>query len=154
MAQARAGIGALVGSASGHAGAGAAIGAGVGALTGGLIGNSVDEQEKRNRALVEARLGRPLNPGGVTKEDVVAMTQARLDQAVIINQVTSHGLATPMSSGDLIYLQQNGVSSQVIVAMQQAPVPQPSTVIVEQQPPPGVIVTGGYYYRPHRYYYY
>jgi hypothetical protein len=148
-----AGVGALLGSATGHAGAGAAIGAGVGALTGGAIGNAEDEQEKRNRALIEAQLGRQVVAGAVTKEDAVVMTQNHIDPALIINHIHSHG-SYPLSTNDLIYLQQNGVNPQVIVAMQSTPPPQPAPVIVEERPPPAVIV-GGYYGRPyyhHRYY--
>lgn len=146
-----AGLGALVGSATGHAGAGAAIGAGVGALTGGAIGNSVDEEEKRNRALIEARLGRPV-AGQVTKEEVLSMTQARVDESLIINHVRAHGMVVPLNSGDIIMLQQSGVSPRVIAAMQQPPPqPQPTTVIVEERPAP--VIVGGYYYRrPHHYY--
>ena len=89
-----AGVGALVGSATGHAGAGAAIGAGVGALTGAVVGNSVDEQEKRNRALIEAQIGRSM-AGRVTKEDVIAMTQNRIDENVIINHIRAMAWPTP-----------------------------------------------------------
>ena len=144
-----AGAGALIGSATGHAGAGALIGAGVGALAGGAIGNSADAEEKRNRALIEARLGRPV-AGATTKEDVLAMSQSHIDEALIINHIRAHGMAYPLSSGDIIYLNQNGVSPRVIAEMQAAPPPpQPSTVIVEERPAP-VIVGGGYYYgRPY-----
>ena len=134
-----AGVGALVGSATGHAGAGAAIGAGVGALTGGLIGNSVDEQQKRDRAIVVASTA-----GRVTKEDVVGMTQNRVDEALIINQIRSHGMLMPLNTNDIIWLQQNGVSPQVIATMQQ--MQPPPTVIVEQ---PAPVVVGGYYGRPY-----
>ncbi len=149
-----AGVGALVGSATGHAGAGAAIGAGVGALTGGLIGNSID-QDKKNQELIAARLGREAAAGAATKEEVVGMTQAHVDESLIINYVRGHGVMAPPSAGDLIYMQQNAVSPQVIYAMQTAPQPQPSTVVVEQSPPPPVVVGGYYYGRPyyHRYYY-
>ena len=86
-----AGVGALIGSASGHAGAGAAIGAGVGALTGAVVGNSVDEQEKRNRAILEAQVGHSL-AGRVTKEEIVSMTQYHVDEALIINHIRArHG---------------------------------------------------------------
>ncbi|MGA2619046.1 MAG: glycine zipper domain-containing protein [Thermoguttaceae bacterium] len=149
-----AGVGALVGSATGHAGAGAAIGAGVGALTGAAIGNSVDEQERRNRALIEARLGRSVAAGQVTKEDVISMTQYRVDEALIINHIRAHGMVAPLTAADIIMLQQSGVSARVIAVMQETPPPPPSTVIVEQGPPAPVIV-GGYYgrpYYPRRYY--
>ena len=148
-----AGVGALVGSATGHAGAGAAIGAGVGALTGAVVGNSVDEQEKRNRALIEAQYGRALAAGRVTKEDVVGMTQYHVDDTLIINHIRTHGMATPLTANDIIWLQQNRVSPQVIATMQEVP-PPPPAVIVEQ---PAPVVVGGYYYdrpyHPHRYYY-
>ena len=147
-----AGVGALVGSATGHAGAGAAIGAGVGALTGAVVGNSVDEQEKRNRALIEAQYGRPIAAGRVTKEEVVGMTQYHVDEALIINHVRTHGMATPLSSNDIIWLQQNAVSAHVIATMQE--MSPPPAVIVEQ---PAPVVVGGYYYGrpyyPRRYYY-
>src|SRR5258708_32003966 len=61
-----AGVGALVGHATGHTGAGAAIGAGVGALTGAAVGSSLDDIEARNRAQIQARLGRPVGPGPAT----------------------------------------------------------------------------------------
>lgn len=141
-----AGVGALVGSATGHAGAGAAIGAGVGALTGAVVGSSVDEQQRRDRAIIAANAGR------VSKEDVVSMTQNHVDEAVVINQVRSHGMLTPITANDIIWLQQNGVSPRVIATMQE--VQPPPTVIVEQ---PAPVVVGGYYYGrpyyPRRYYY-
>ncbi|MGO8748469.1 MAG: glycine zipper domain-containing protein [Thermoguttaceae bacterium] len=150
-----AGIGALVGSATGHAGAGAAIGAGVGALTGAAVGNSMDAQEKRNREIIEARMGRAM-AGAATKEDVIAMTQNHIDEPLIINHIRSHGVAYPPSAGDIIYLQQNGVSPQVIAVMQSTPPVQPAVVV--QPAPPPVVVDGGYYYgRPYYYrrpYYY
>ena len=142
-----AGVGALVGSATGHAGAGAAIGAGVGALTGGVIGNSVDEQEKRNRALIEAQYGRSLAAGRVTKEEVISMSQNHVDDALIINHIHANGMALPLTANDIVFLQQSGVSPRVIATKQETPAP-PPTVIVEQQPAP--VVVGGYYYgRPY-----
>ena len=117
-----------------------------------VSGNSVDAQEKQNRALIEARLGRPC-AGAVTKEDVLAMTQSHIDEAIIINHIRAHGMAYPLSSTDIIFLNQNGVSPRVIAEMQAAPPPPPSTVIVEQQPAP-VVVGGGYYYgRPYYHHY-
>jgi hypothetical protein len=145
-----AGVGALVGSASGHAGAGAAIGAGVGALTGAVVGNSIDE---KNRA-IEAQYRTQLVAGRVTKEEVINMTQNHVDEELIINHLRAHGMAYPLSSADIIMLQQYQVSPRVIAVMQEAP--PPPAVIVEQAPPPPVVV-GGYYYGPryyrHGYYY-
>ncbi len=79
-----AGTGAVVGHALGNTGAGAAIGAGVGALSGAAIGAGQDQTEARNRALIEARLGRQV-AGAVTVPDAVAMAHAGIEEGVIIN---------------------------------------------------------------------
>lgn len=140
-----AGLGALVGSATGNAGAGAAIGAAAGALAGGAIGNSVDAQEQRNRELIQAQLGRQIAAGAARKEEVISMTQAHVDEALIVTYVQRNGMAVPLTGADIIYLQQNGVSSRVIQAMQSAPQPvQTTTVVVREAPPP--VVVGSYYY--------
>ncbi len=143
-----AGVGSLVGHAVGNTGAGAVLGAGVGALSGAAIGSGMDEIEARNRAMIEAQLGRRVAAGSVTINDVVAMTQARVNEELIINHIRVHGVAAPLQTNDLIALQQQGVSPRVIGAMQAVPLPPPQTVIVEQPGPP--VIVGGYYYsRPH-----
>jgi hypothetical protein len=139
-----AGVGALVGHATGNTGAGAAIGAGVGALTGAAVGSSLDEIEARNRAEIEARLGRPPAAGAVTVEEVIAMTQSGVNEEVIATHVRNNGVARPLGTNDLIYLQNNQVSARVIRAMQEPPVQRP---VVVQGPPPPVVVHE--YYGPH-----
>jgi len=163
-----AGVGALVGNAMGNTGAGAAIGAGVGALSGAAIGAGLDDVEAKNRAMIEARLGRPLPPGSVTIQEVLTMTQARVDDNLIINHIRAHGMVAPPTANDLIVLQQQGVSPRVVMVMQeprpaavQAVPPQgvpPGAVLVEQPVPVATpVIVGGYYGRPyywhpHRYY--
>lgn len=143
-----AGTGALVGSASGNAGAGAAIGAGLGAITGGVVGSELDDIEARNRAMIEAKLGRQIRAGAVTQEDVVMMTQAGVDEELIVNHIRAHGMTKPPGAADLVYLNQQGVSKRVVMAMQEPPpVRQPETVIVERDTRP-VIVEEYYYGRP------
>jgi outer membrane lipoprotein SlyB len=149
-----AGLGALVGSASGNAGAGAAIGAAAGALTGAVVGDSLDDIEARNRAQIAAATARPVAVGAVTVQDVVAMTRSGVTEEVIAGQVRSRGLVQPLQSADIIYLQQQGVSQQVILAMQQSPGPMaagPAPVMVAA-PPPAVVVAEPYpvaYYAPY-----
>lgn len=126
-----AGVGALVGNAVGKTGPGAAIGAGVGALSGALIGNGLDEIEARNRAEIEARLGHPVAAGAVSIGDVVEMSRAGVAEEVIINHLRSRGFAQPLEAADLIRLQQEGVSSRVVAAMQAPP-----TVVRAASPPP------------------
>lgn len=139
-----AGVGALVGNAVGNTGAGAVIGAGVGALSGAAIGGAMDEVEAKNRAMIEASMGRPLPPGVVTFEDVVAMTRAGVDEELIVNHIRANGAARPPQARDLIALQQQGVSRRVIETLQAppqmaGPAPAPPPVIVHQPyygPPP------------------
>ena len=140
-----AGVGALVGEAVDQPLAGAAIGGVVGALSGSMIGGSLDEIEARNRAEIEARLGRPAPMGAATVQDVVAMTQSGVSEDVIITHVRNHGVAQTLAANDLIYLQNQGVSPRVVQAMQ-VPVASaaPPAMIVRGTPPP-VIVEEHYY---------
>lgn len=146
-----AGVGALVGNAAGNTGAGAAIGAGVGAISGAAIGHAIDESEARNRALIEAKLGRQVAPGAATIEQVVAMSQSRVDEGLIINYIRANGMAAPLQAQDLIMLQQQGVSTRVIQAMQESP-PRPQGGVVAA-PPPGPVLVQPYPY-PAGYYVY
>ena len=77
------------------------------------------------------------------------MTQAGVNEEVIATHVRHHGLARPLATNDLIYLQNNQVSARVIRAMQEPPVQQP--VIVQGGPPP--VVVHEYYGHPCGYHY-
>ena len=149
------GTGALVGHAMGNTAAGALIGTGVGALGGAAVGSAMDESEARNRALIEQRLGHQVAPGAVSIQDVVAMTRAGIDETVIVTHIRSHGLAAPLQTADLIYLQQQGVSRGVVEAMQTQPVATVQPVAVPAYPPPVMVDGGPYYYdcygRPYYY---
>ena len=141
-------LGALVGNSLGNTGAGAAIGAGVGALSGAAVGGSLDEIEARNRAEIEARLGRPAPVGAVTTDDVVAMTRAGVSEEVIVTHIQNHGMATPVRASDLIVLQQQRVSPRVMQAMQAPPVAPAGAVY----PAPGPVIVPEPYYYPAPYY--
>ena len=143
-----AGTGAIVGHALGNTGAGALVGAGVGVLSGAAIGSSIDESEARNRAIIAARLGRQLAAGAVSPEDVAAMTRAGVNEEVIINQIHAHGISRPLLAGDLIALQQQGVTPRVIEVMQQSLAAQAPPVAYPAYDPYGY---PGYYYRPYYY---
>ncbi len=140
-----AGVGALVGSATGDAGTGALIGAGVGALTGNVVGGAIDDVEARNRAQIAASMGRPVAAGAATPSEVVAMSRAGVSPPLIINYVNTSGVAQPISAQDVIYLTQQGVSPDVIQAMQSPRIAQASTVVM---PPPGPVVYEQVYYGP------
>ena len=117
------GVGAITGAAVGHPGVGALVGAGVGTLTGAAVGSGLDNIEARNRAEIAATLGRQVPPGNVTLPDVVAMSKAGVNDQLIVNHIRTNGLAHPLQSGDLITLQNSGVSTQVIGPLQSAPQP-------------------------------
>lgn len=132
-----AGVGALIGNAVGETAGGAAIGAGVGALTGNMIGGAMDDIEARNRAEIAAQMGRPVMQGQATVGEVVSMTRTGVDPRLIINYVNNSGMAQPVNSQDVIYLTQQGVSPDVIQAMQTPRLAQAGPAVV---PPAGVVV--------------
>lgn len=151
-------LGAIVGNAAGkNPLAGAAIGGVAGAITGNAIGQGMDEVEARNRAQIEAQMGRQIQAGAVTIPDVVTMTQAGVQEDLIITHIQTNHPAHPLSAADLIHLQQQGVPPRVVQAMQ-APPPPPRVAPVGYQagPPPvivhepaPVIVERHYWRRPH-----
>ena len=141
-----AGTGAVIGNALDNPGAGAAIGAGVGALTGAAVGQELDEMEARNRAMIAQQLGHQVAAGAVGIQDVVAMTQAGVNDELIVNHIRAHGVAAPLQASDLIHLQQQGVSTRVVSAMQNPP-PRPARPVVVQGGPPPVVVQE-YHYGP------
>ena len=146
-------LGAIVGHQLHNTAAGAAIGAGAGALTGAAVGNKMDENDAKNRALIEQRLGHPIGAGGVGVEDVVAMTRAGVPEDVIMSHINANGIQRPLQTQDVIYLSQSGVSPRV-VQMMQNPIRPPQTVVVQQAPPPVVVEEGYYgprYYHPYYY---
>jgi hypothetical protein len=140
-----AGVGAIVGNAVGDPVAGALIGAGAGALGGAAVGSAIDDVQAQNRAELAAVMGRQVPPGAATIEEVVAMTQQRVDPMLIQNYVRTSGMARPVTAQDLIYLQQAGVNRDVVTVMQTPPAPvQPA--MVAQGPP--VVVQEHYYHDP------
>jgi len=150
-----AGTGALVGGATGNAGAGAALGAGLGALGGAAVGDAIDESEAKNRALIEAQLGRAVPAGSVTISEVLAMTRANVQDDLIINHIRAHGMTAPPTANDLITLQQNGVSPRVVEAMQASPPPMPaSRTVIVREPAPVVVRAYDPYWCPPRPHYY
>lgn len=161
-ALAGAGAGAIIGDATGgNAGTGALIGAGMGAVTGATVGDAMDEMQARNRAEIAAQLGRQVQAGAATIEEVVAMTHSGVEPVLIQNYVRTSGMARPLTAADVIYLHNQGVATDVIQVMQSPPAPPavaavPPPVVVEEHvygPPPCYGPHFGYYHgwrrRPH-----
>ncbi|MCA9186748.1 MAG: glycine zipper domain-containing protein [Pirellulaceae bacterium] len=137
-----AGLGAIIGSGSGDAGKGAAIGAGLGALTGAVLGNNVDQAEAANNAAFAAAQSE-----SVAIHEILRMTQAGVREDVIITHIQTRGVFSPPTSDEIIFLQQNGVSPNVIKAYQSARrnVPSAAPVYVEPYVEPRVSISAGYY---------
>jgi hypothetical protein len=150
-ALAGAGAGALIGDATGgNAGSGALIGAGLGALTGAAVGTEMDVLAAQNRAQIAAQMGRQVQAGAANVQEVIAMSRAGVDPRLIQNYVRTSGVVAPLAASDVIYLHEQGVSTDVIQVMQNPPVASP--LMVTSRPP--VIVEEHYYgqpacYRPH-----
>jgi hypothetical protein len=146
-----AGLGAIIGNAVGNPAAGAAIGAGAGALTGAAVGGALDDIEARNRAEIEARLGRPVVAGGVSTDDVIAMTRAGVAEENIVTHVRSHGMIAPLQANDLVFLSQQGVSPRIIQAMQQPPQLAGPPMVIRGASPAPVLVEEIHYGPPPMY---
>jgi hypothetical protein len=151
-----AGTGALVGSAVGHPGVGALVGGGVGAVAGAVTGDAIDRSEQRGQArLAAATAAPPPGPLGVT--DVVQMTHQHISDDIIVGQIRATNSVYHLSSQDIIWLKENGVSDLVIREMQTtacraprryyAPAPAYAPVVYQPvyvEPPPRVRVGFGY----------
>jgi hypothetical protein len=111
----RAGIGALVGKATGHTAVGTAVGAGAGAIAGAAVGSQMDNNEARKQAAAAAQAD--IDPGGATTVDVLQMTRAGVPPQEIINYVNHAGMLDALTTQDVIYLRNQGVSSEVVQAM-------------------------------------
>ncbi|MDZ4658794.1 MAG: glycine zipper domain-containing protein [Bythopirellula sp.] len=144
-ALAGAGAGAIIGDATGgNAASGALIGAGLGAVTGGVVGSGMDDIQARNRAEIAASMGRQVQVGAASIDEVVAMSRSGVDPLLIQNYVRTSGMARPLTGADVIYLHNQGVTTDVIQVMQSPPMAQP--VMMAQGPP--VIVEEHYYGPP------
>lgn len=145
-----AGTGAIIGSQTGHAAGGALIGGALGAAAGGITGGAIDDAEARNRAAIEGRMGRPVPPGAVSVNDVIAMSRSGVPDDVIISHVESRGMAHPVNTGDIIRMQNEGVQAAVMAATQRPMGP----VVVRPVPPPRAVIVEGppYYHCPPPYY--
>jgi uncharacterized protein YcfJ len=116
--------GGLIGDNNGEAGAGAAIGGVIGAVTGGLLGSASDkEAEYRRQQSINQQYQQQLayRQAAVSTGDVVSMTRSGLSETVIINQINQRGVQAKLQVPDIIALHEQGVSEQVITAMQGAP---------------------------------
>jgi hypothetical protein len=142
----------LLGGAAVGTGAGALIGRGNpaamalggigGAAIGGIAGSAQDAREDRKKAYAAAEAAANAQAARqMSINEIVQMAQQRQSDAVIIGQINTTGSIFRLTSDDVNYLHQQGVSDQVINYMQQ-----PRYVAV--QPRPVVIYERPYVYPP------
>lgn len=116
-----AGVGAAIGSHTGNAGMGALIGGGAGALAGGLIGSAFDQQDRENMERHAPRtLSKIDNGEQLSIYDVKQMTNAGINDRVIVSQINATKSRFSLTSSDIIDLKNAGVSQNVIDAMIQS----------------------------------
>jgi hypothetical protein len=88
---------------------------------------------------------------------VVALTHNRLSEGVIINLIQNNGLQQPLQVSDIVYLNQQGVSDNVIRVMQDMGSGRMAPPVVYENAPPVVVSrvyapapvyvpSSGYYY--------
>lgn len=104
--------GGIVGHQSHHAGEGAAIGAAAGALTGAIIGSQIQKPAQGpSQANVQ-------NPNQMTIAKIVDLTKQGVSPSVIVDKIRLTNSKFNLAASDIQYLKQQGVSQQVIDAMQ------------------------------------
>ena len=94
-----AGTGAVVGHALGNT-AGGALVRHIGALSGAAIGHAQGRRRSEKPQMIAQQLGRQVDPGAVTINDVLAMTRAHVNDDLIINHINAHGMAAPLQTDD------------------------------------------------------
>jgi uncharacterized protein YcfJ len=112
-------IGGAIGDQNDETAEGALIGGAVGLLSGSLIGNSLDAQEAQARARYQQHITTQVSRA-VSISDVITMTQNGIGDLVIMDRLQQYGVQRRLEVADVIMLHRQGVSEQVITAMQQA----------------------------------
>ncbi|QEL16036.1 glycine zipper domain-containing protein [Limnoglobus roseus] len=137
------GVGAVVGTAIGAATGNPRTGAAVGALGGTALGALAGNKEDKKEAAIERA---ELQQAAATQNtqlglmDVVTMSRQGTDADVIVAQIRNTNSVFTLSTADIQYCTEQGVSPKVIRAMQDSRVhvvsPRPQRVIVRELPPP------------------
>lgn len=157
-------IGGIIGHQNDETPEGALIGGAVGAIAGGMLGKAQDNELERQRYAQQQAYyqqqqqyysqQQAIAYSGISSADVVNMARTGLSESLIINQLHSKGVQRRLEVSDIIALHQQGVSDNVISAMQQAPLAtqlaSPPQQVPQRQviaPQPQVIVQEPVIYR-------
>ncbi|MBP7216372.1 MAG: hypothetical protein KBA46_03700 [Candidatus Omnitrophica bacterium] len=105
--------GGIIGHQSGHGGAGAGIGAAAGALTGAIVGSQIEKPNAGTQAT-----GSAPSANQMTMQQVVDLAKQGVHEDVIVDRIRLSGSRFTLTTEDVTYLTQQGVSQKVINAMQ------------------------------------
>ena len=105
--------GGIIGHQSGHAGEGAAIGAAAGAITGAIVGSQIEKPQEQPTAVSNVA-----NASQMTVKEIVDLNKQGLGETAIIDKIRQTNSTFTLTTEDISYLQQQGVSQKVINAMQ------------------------------------
>lgn len=104
--------GGVIGHQSGHGLEGAGIGAAAGALTGALVGSNIKKQPQQTTSAT--------NPSQLTMQEIVDMSKQGVHESVIVDKIRLTNSKFSLTPQEIDYLKQQGVSQNVINAMQGA----------------------------------
>ena len=107
--------GGIIGHQSGHGGEGAAIGAAAGAVTGAIIGNQTGTP---GQAATPAQTTPTISANQMSMQQIVDLTKQGVNEAVIIDRIRMSNSRFNLTTDDISYLKQRGVSLKVIDVMQ------------------------------------
>lgn len=119
--------GGIIGHQSHHGGEGAAIGAAAGAVTGAVVGSQIEKEPQQpatTQAPAAVQTQEPVasiavaNPNQMSIQQIIELTGQGIDENVIIDKILLSNSSFNLSSDDITYLEQHGVSQNVIDAMQ------------------------------------
>jgi len=107
--------GAIIGHQNGHDAEGAAIGAAAGAVTGAIIGNQAGTP---GQAATPAQATPTMGANQMSIQQIVDLTKQGVNEAVIIDRIRMSNSRFNLTTDDINYLKQRGVSLKVIDVMQ------------------------------------
>ncbi|MEM8734171.1 MAG: YMGG-like glycine zipper-containing protein [Planctomycetota bacterium] len=124
-------IGGIIGHQNDEVPEGALIGGAVGAVAGGLLGRNQDQALARQRYVQQQAYytqqqrayaqQQVIRNTGISSNDLVNMSRSGLSEPLILSQLQTKGVQRRLEVSEIISLHQQGVSDNIIAAMQSAP---------------------------------
>lgn len=106
--------GGIIGHQSGHGGQGAAIGAATGVLAGALVGSQIEKP--KSQGVEQSAV--PVNANQMSLQQIIDLSSQKVSDEEIISKIRLTGSRFNLSSVDLAYLREHGVSQKVIDSLQ------------------------------------